>query len=137
MRTNLCNSSQNQSTVCMSALAATLHTLHQCSCIKPSTYATVHLSVSLQTLQLSTERCCHFVPGPGELDHCASHSEKNYHFKTNHLACHTLFTLHTIWTGESYAYGHFHIAYKFPLPHAMKFHLMNDAKMITAHLQAI
>jgi hypothetical protein len=34
-------------------------------------------------------------------------------------------------------HSHFQIAYKFPLPHAMKFDLINDAKIITAHLQAI
>jgi hypothetical protein len=60
-----------------------------------------------------------------------SHSEKNYH-----LAYHAPFTL-TIWTGQSNAYGHAHTAHKFPPPNAMKFHLMNDAKMITAHLQTI
>jgi hypothetical protein len=54
-----------------------------------------------------------------------------------HLAFHALFTLHTIWAGLSNGHGHFHIVYKFSRPHAMKFHLLNDTKIITVHLQAL
>lgn len=149
MRTNLCDSSQNHNTVCMSALAATLHTLHQCSCIRPSTYATVHLSVSLPTLQQYNTFHTSITSKPQTACGCRQRGAATlsrvqvnliiaHHILRKittsrrcpyHLACHALFTLHTIWTGESNAYGHFHIAYKFPLPHAMKFHLLNNAKI--------
>jgi hypothetical protein len=42
----------------------------------------IHNIPATDCLWLSTERCCHFVPCPDEVDHRTSHSEKNYHFKT-------------------------------------------------------
>jgi hypothetical protein len=68
--------------------------IHICYCpliSQPANFATIqhiphiHNIQATDCLWLSTERCCHFVPGPGELDHRTSHSEKNYHFKTMSL----------------------------------------------------
>jgi hypothetical protein len=59
--------------------------IHICYCpliSQPANIATlqhvphIHNIQATDYLRLSTERCCHFVPCPDEVDHRTSHSEK-------------------------------------------------------------
>jgi hypothetical protein len=89
-----------------------------------------------------TDRCCHHALYSQEPDHwrdlfMTSHFHPTYHIQSKtsliHCPSRTLYIAH-IWAGYSHPYGYWHNACKFPLPYAIKFHLLNDRSITTVYL---